>query len=355
LVIGIEADIRAQGDLLQAILTIDRQDELLLAAAALASPGCPVVFTGMGSSLAAARLAAQRIAASGRWTTVVEAGELFHYGLEGWPAGSLFVLVSQSGRSAEVVALAERLRSIGGIRLITVVNDLSSRLASLGDVVVPLRAGMETTVSTKTFLATLVVLQELADALTGDPGRTAGLILGAELPQLVRRLASGPEIADEAALGFSSVDALVVVGRGPAFAAADYAALILKETCALPAEAMPAGSFRHGPIEITGPAAGMIVLAPEGRTQTLSIRLAADTARLGSPTWLLTTSGDVPSSRGVGSDTRGLVVSELPSIPEMLAALLYAVPLQRLAVTLAELRGRQPGVLERSAKVTTME
>jgi len=352
---GFETDIRAQSALLRDLLTVNRQDDLLGRAAGLFSPGCPVVFTGMGSSLAAARPAAARVAAAGLWATAAEAGELLHYGLDTLRQGSLVVLVSQSGRSAETVALGRRLRSTGGIRIIAVVNDLASPLAGLADIVVPMHAGTEVTVSTKTFVATFVALNALADALIGISGETVNLALGADLASKLSLLASTPEIARASAVRFSSVQSLVVIGRGPAFSAADYGALILKEAAAFAAEAMFAGSFRHGPIEIAGPATGIVVLAPPGQTQSLCVRLATDTARLGSPTWLLAgpDQGTPNGSRVDALD--GLVISDLPDIPEVLAPLLYCVPLQHLAVHLAVMRNRQPGVVERSSKVTDSE
>ncbi len=63
--------------------------------------------------------------------------------------------------------------------------------------------------------------------------------------------------------------ALVVVGRGPALSAADYGALILKETAAIAAECLAGGSFRHGPLEVAGAAVGVVVLAPTGPTSGL--------------------------------------------------------------------------------------
>ena len=352
---GFEADIRAQGELIRDLLSLDSDTSTLRAAASLASAGRPIVFAGMGSSLAAARPAADRLIASGRWAMAVEAGELLHYGDDALTRGSLVILVSQSGRSAETLALGERLHSAGESRLVAVVNDPASPLAGVANVVVPIHAGTEVTVSTKTFMASVVSLYTLADELIGSPGLTVDLALQCDLASRLAQVAAEPVIAAAAATAFSTVAALVVVGRGPAFAAAEYGALILKEACAIEAEAIPGGSFRHGPIEVAGPATGIVVLAPAGRTQALSVRLAADTARLGSPTWLLTGDGYETNGSGDVSTARDLLLSELPAVPEMLAPLLYSVPLQHLALKLAELRGREPGVVERSTKVTVSE
>ena len=352
---GLEGDIRAQGELLRDLLVVYRQDELLESAASLLSPGCPVVFAGMGGSLAAARPAAARVAAAGVWAIAAEAGELLHYGLDSLPRGSLVILVSQSGRSAETLALGQRLRCASGSRVIAIVNDLASPLARLADLVLPMHVGPEVTVSTKTFIATFVVAHALADVLVGAGGATVSMALAADLSSKLASLTSTPEIAAASAARFSTVSALVVIGRGPSFAAADYGALILKEAAALATEAMLGGSFRHGPIEIAGPRTGIIVLAPSGPTQSLCVQLATDMARVGSPTWLLTETNPRPTEVVTFAATDELVATCLPKVPELLAPVLYCVPLQHLAVQLAAARSRQPGVFEHAMKVTVIE
>jgi glucosamine--fructose-6-phosphate aminotransferase (isomerizing) len=351
----LEADILGQGELLREVLLVYRQPDLLRSAAALLSPGCPVVFTGMGSSLAAARPAAARVAAAGVWACATEAGELLHYGLDGLPRGSLVVLISQSGRSAETLAIGERLHALRRTRAVAIVNDLESPIAGLADLVLPMHVGPELTVSTKTYVSTFVVAHALADALVGTSGEIVNLALASDLPSKLGSLASLPEIADAGAARLSSVRTLVVIGRGPSFSAAEYGALILKEAAALAAEAMLGGSFRHGPIEIAGPDTGIVVLAPSGPTQSLCVRLATDTARLGSPTWLLTRPDPGAPGAARSETPGGLITSHLPDVPEVLAPLLYCVPLQHLAVQLAAAWNRQPGVVERSSKVTAFE
>jgi glucosamine--fructose-6-phosphate aminotransferase (isomerizing) len=344
------ADIEAQGSVVRDVLcawTAPGAPEWG-ALRELVPSWAPLVLTGMGSSLIAAR------AALTRWTErpilVHDASELLHH-RSGWlDPTAVFVLISQSGRSVEPLALAQRL-SLGRAsgRLIALVNDVTSPLAALASLVVPLRAGPEAAVATRTFMASFLAVHGLLDAL-GTPGAVLPAALEADVPGHLERLAGDEGGASDAAALFTAVDALVVVGRGPATIAAEYAALVLKETAAMPAEAMTGGAFRHGPIELVGPRMGVIVLAPAGPTQQLGLRLAADTAALGSPTWLLT---DDPA--GVAPHAGPLLVERLPMVPEPVAALVLAVPLQQLAAQLALARGRQPGVLLRSQKVTEVE
>lgn len=346
-----EADVLSQGTALRRVRTYYGRDGIaaLRAMEALGRAASEIVFTGMGSSLSAARPAAHRLAPH-RPTRVWEAAELLHYGLDAIPADALVVLVSQSGRSVETLAVGEALRRRTGACLVSVTNDPSSPMAVISDVTLPILAGEEATVSTKTWMTTFAVLDAVAETLAAGQGREALATIPDDLPDVIQGIADQRGIASRAAAALAGCDSLVLVARGPALAAADYGALIIKETAGCAAEAMAGGSFRHGPLEIAGPAISLVVLAPQGRTRDLCLRLAVETAQLGSPTWLI--GGDAGSLPG---ETAQLLVTRLPDVPEAFAPLTLSVPLQWLAAELATRRGRQPGVLLRSRKVTDIE
>jgi glucosamine 6-phosphate synthetase-like amidotransferase/phosphosugar isomerase protein len=90
-----------------------------------------------------------------------------------------------------------------------------------------------------------------------------------------------------------------------------------------------------------------VVILDHPVTSSLACRLATDTARLGSPTWLLT-------SDDIAQDDR-LMVTRLPAVPDPLTPLPYSVAIQQLAARVAVLRGREPGALFRATKVTANE
>lgn len=343
-----EDDLPNQGDVLQGVL--DRyggDDPGLAQIVRLAADAPAVAFVGMGSSRSASLAPADRLALL-RPTTAYEAGELLHYGLRGIAPGTLVVLTSQSGRSAETLEVARRLRAAGTTRLVTVTNDPVSPLAELADVTLPILAGHEMTVSTRTFVTSFAVLHAIADAL-GAPEPWLPAARAARLPALLAGLARDLAPAGAAARRFGACRSLVVVGRGPGLAAADYGALIVKETAAFHAEAMAGGSFRHGPFEMSGPGLGLVVLAPDGPTRDLLVRVAADASALGSPAWLLAMREDGAAS------TEALGTTLVPAVAEPLAPIVLAARLQALAAALATERAREPGVLTRSQKVTDVE
>lgn len=161
---------------------------------------------------------------------------------------ALFLAVSQSGRSPDLLALAEAARADGALT-VAVVNDPASPLAGLCEVVLPLHAGPERSVAaTKSYLAALAALLQLAAHASGDVG----------LDRAVRTLADNLDDAlardwRPALSLLGSAQSLYVAGRGPGFAAAQEAALKFKETCSIHAEAMSSAELKHGPMALAGP------------------------------------------------------------------------------------------------------
>jgi glutamine---fructose-6-phosphate transaminase (isomerizing) len=355
------SDVAAQGSVVRGIAAA-AADPHGLGAALIAATGLlgdadrPIVLVGMGSSLHAGRTALPRFAAIGRWASAIDAGELLHFGLSGLPADAALVLVSQSGRSAETVALAERLRSAAPDRpILAIVNDLDSPLARLATLALPMGAGVEAAVATRTFLAASVLLQLLADGLAATDEARRGL---SALADALDKLAASETAALAAADRLADVQALELVGRGATLGIAHYGALTIKETGAFPAEALSGGAFRHGPLELVDAPAGAVVLVPAGPTGKLAIGLAREIAAVGWSTWVIGAASVVQelTAHGIVAGWGGrLVVTAVPDLRGPLAALPLVVPLQQLAAILAERRGRVPGLLLRGSKVTDIE
>jgi glucosamine--fructose-6-phosphate aminotransferase (isomerizing) len=180
------------------------------------------------------------------------------YGRRPKMQGALFVAISQSGKSPDLLTLAEAARADGALT-VALVNDTDSPLAGLCEVVLPLHAGPERSVAaTKSYIASLAGVLQLVAAWSGDP----------ILDRAVSRL---PDYLDGALRRswlpatplLESVRGLYVVGRGPGFAAAQEAALKLKETGGLHAEAGSSAELRHGPMAIAGPDLPVLVFSQD--------------------------------------------------------------------------------------------
>ncbi len=306
----------------------------------------PVVVTGMGSSLSAGRVLHAVLVPAGRIVILEDAGELLHYGMGAAARVGCLVAVSQSGRSAETARVVERFRSIG-VPIIAVVNDAESPVAAAADVVLDIGAGAEAAVATRTFVASVAVLALVAGRVVAGGPTVGDLAAVADEMDLQLHEDSGTR----AARHLAGCRAILVVGRGPALGAADYAALTIKETAAIPAESMSGGAFRHGPLELAAADAGFVVIAPAGPTAAIAAGVAREVAALGRPTWLLASAG----LAGAPDDPPTLLSAGIPDLHEALAPLTCAVPLQQAAQELARAAGRQAGVTVLATKVTDRE
>lgn len=157
------------------------------------------------------------------------------------------IAISQSGRSPDVLAGVEAHKKAGNL-VVALVNDETSPLASIADVVLPLCAGVERSVAaTKSYIAALATLAFLTARWANDDSLDAAVrLLPEELP-----IAFDMDWS-RASETLVPANNLFVLGRGYSLAVAQEAALKLKETCGLHAEAFSAAEVRHGPMAIVG-------------------------------------------------------------------------------------------------------
>ena len=183
----------------------------------------------------------------------------------------LLLVISQSGRSDDLIEIAAMARSAGAVTA-AIVNDPTSPLAQTAEIVLPLAAGPELSVAaTKSFVASLAALLQLVAAWTGDAAMVAAF---ARLPNRLDE-ASGLDWS-QAIEPLARATSMVTIGRGPTLAIAREAALKLKETCELHAEAFSAAEFRHGPIALVSSAYPILALAPTDKSAAGLAKLAGD-------------------------------------------------------------------------------
>lgn len=159
--------------------------------------------------------------------------------------GSLCLAISQSGASPDLLASVRKARE-GGALVVALVNAADTPLAHLADHALPLCAGLETSVAaTKSFIASLSALIHLVASWTRDKG------LYESLRKAPKQLEHAWRLDWSAAIErLRPAGDLYVVGRGLGLGVAQEAALKLKETCALHAEAVSAAELRHGPMAL---------------------------------------------------------------------------------------------------------
>jgi glucosamine--fructose-6-phosphate aminotransferase (isomerizing) len=257
------------------------------------------------------------------------------YGVPQDLRGCLFIALSQSGRSPDLLAAVAAAKAAGATILV-LCNSPDAPLIAAADLVIELRAGVETSVAaTKSFLATLAALIRLVaawrqdaqldsylDALPAQMDRSWGLDWSAALPPL------------------ESAAHLYVVGRGLGLGAAQESALKCKETCGLHAEAFSSAELRHGPYALLGANFPALLLAQSDATQAGVVALGSELARRGVPVMI------------AGAPAGGAI--ELPTIPAAaeIAPILLVQSAYRLIAALALRRGFDPDRPPHLRKVT---
>ncbi len=186
-------------------------------------------------------------------------------------ADQLFLAISQSGSSGDLIEQASAARASGAVTA-CITNDTASELARRCEFVLSMAAGPELSVpATKTFIASLSALARLTALWAEDEA------LASALRRLPDRLAAAGEL-DWSRLveSFAGADSLVTIGRGPTLAIAREAALKLKETSNLHAEAFSAAEFLHGPISLVSSHYPILMFTPTDDAAASMRSLAAD-------------------------------------------------------------------------------
>src|SRR5258705_247890 len=160
------------------------------------------------------------------------------YGAQQDMRGCLFLAISQSGRSPDLVAATEAARDAGAI-IVALVNEEDAPLAAAADHAIPLCAGAEESVpATKSFIAALGAIVHLVAEWTRDVELREALV---ETPAALERAWALDWSAGVAPL--EQANHLYVIARGPGLAIPQEAALKCKEVCALDAEAFSSAEW----------------------------------------------------------------------------------------------------------------
>jgi len=293
------------------------------------------VAAGRGSSDAAALLAKYLFETRLGLPTVSAAPSILSiYGRKLNLEKALVLAISQSGRSPDLVEFCRA--AIGpDVLRIGLINDIASPLAGAVDVALPLSAGPEKSVAaTKSCLAAMT----LALGLTAHWRNDAAMIGAFERSPTI--LAAALDQDWSSANAFLDGDGpIYVVGRGPGLAIAAEAALKLKETNALHAEAVSAAEIRHGPFALAGPKLRVIIFAQRDAAFDGLQQLAADLQQRGSPVLFI--------ASGAGSSTA------IPPDGEPVLELIAMLARFYLFANAAALRrGRSPDAPPMLTKIT---
>jgi len=269
---------------------------------------------------------------------------------------SVAIFVSQSGETADTLA-ALRYVQEKVAQIVSVVNVPTSSIARESDVALPILAGIEVGVaSTKAFTCQLTVLALLALKAAADRGRIDAGQLAAHLGDLAllpglmnQALARSDEIAVLAARLAEAQDVLFL-GRGAMFPLAMEGALKLKEISYIHAEGYASGELKHGPIALIDRMVPVVVMAPHDRLFDKTVSNMQEVMARHGQVLLMT---DARGAAEAGEGTWRTL--EMPTVPDLFAPILYAVPAQLLAYHTAVAKGTDVDQPRNLAKSVTVE
>ncbi|MEO8017920.1 MAG: SIS domain-containing protein [Pseudomonadota bacterium] len=249
--------------------------------------------------------------------------------------GVLFIAISQSGKSPDLLAATQNARSSGALT-VALCNTPGSPLMELVEVAVPLHAGPETSVAaTKSYIASLACIAQLVANWTEDRRLLAVL---PQVPELLARAWSrdwskAVEILREAVN-------LFVVARGYGLGIAQEAALKLKETCGLHAEAFSSAEVKHGPMALVREGFPVLMFTQRDDTRAGIEDLASEFAARGAQVLL------------AGAQAKGAISLPTVEAHPVIEPLLTIQSFYAMANALALARGLDPDRPPHLDKVT---
>ncbi len=291
----------------------------------------------------------------------IEVASEFRYRKVVVQADTLFVSISQSGETADTLAALRNAKALspeqgGYLASLAICNVGISSLVRESDLCLLTQAGPEIGVaSTKAFTTQLVALMLLTLSL-GQVRGTLDKALEAELVDELRRL---PTRLDEALAMDAVVEKVselfaekhhaLFLGRGAQYPVAMEGALKLKEISYIHAEAYPAGELKHGPLALVDSDMPVVTVAPNNELlEKLKSNLQEVRARGGE----LLVFADEQAGMSNGEGTH---VVNMPHIHDLLAPILYTIPLQLLSYYVAVLKGTDVDQPRNLAKSVTVE
>ncbi len=267
------------------------------------------------------------------------------------------LFISQSGETADTLASLRYCRD-NGLKIGAVVNVRESTIARESDAVFPILAGPEIGVaSTKAFTCQLAVLASLAIGA----GVSRGTVSAKDEEGMVRHLVEMPRIManvlniiqpqmESLSREISKFKDVLYLGRGTSFPLAMEGALKLKEISYIHAEGYAAGELKHGPIALIDENMPVIVIAPHDRFFDKTVSNMQEVAARGGRIIFIT------DELGAAASTLPTMATiTLPVVDEIIAPIIFSLPIQLLAYHTAVFMGTDVDQPRNLAKSVTVE
>ncbi len=269
--------------------------------------------------------------------------------------GTLFATISQSGETADTLAALQLANTLNYCGTLAICNVPESSITRESDLVFLTRAGAEIGVaSTKAFTTQLTALFMLVILLARRRGmskeRQKQLVMLLEsLPGRINQILELDSLIKLLAEQFNDKNHTLYLGRGTMLPVAMEGALKLKEISYIHAEAYPAGELKHGPLALVDDDMPVVAVAPNNELlEKLKSNLQEVRARGGQLYVFIDSDAKMEESEGVH-------IIRMPPVDELLAPIVYTVPLQLFSYHVAVLKGADVDQPRNLAKSVTVE
>lgn len=306
-----------------------------------------IVMTGMGSSYAACMNAGAILRNAGFNAFTEVSSDLLHYHTEMLTENTLLVLVSQSGQSGEILDLCAA--APASATVVAVTNDPTCALAKHAELTLVMHVTPEDIVSTRSYLASQILMLLFARAFTGAAEEETLQDLRQSLVYLSEAVDDFDEMQQQMR-EYMGVPAYInLIARGWSVATAEGGALFIKEGAKMPSIAFEAAQFRHGPIELVTEGFAALVFIPKGRCEEMQLRIAEEICQYGGKVVVVAEEGvELPR-------LSAMTVIRQHYVSQELAPLVNIVPVQAFIDYVSKDSGIDSGSFRCGSKVTVKQ
>ena len=275
---------------------------------------------------------------------VVIASE-FKYTAKTWNEETLMVFISQSGETADSLTALRYAKETS--HTLAIVNVAGSAMWEEADYVIQTQAGPEIGVAaTKTYLAQLTAIYLLAGTISKNDEIIDKLN---EVPKYIEEAVAKSDEIKALSKRYNFVHNAFYLGRGFSYPIALEGALKLKEITYVHAEGYAAGELKHGPLALINEDMPVIVVIPPGDDYNKTLVNLEEVKARGASVLAVGSEGN----EDLKSKSKEMI-SINPKVPDILAPLVYTVPLQLLAYYVTVDKGFNPDQPKNLAKVITV-
>ena len=285
----------------------------------------------------------------------VEIASEFRYRTVNVPKNSLYITLSQSGETADSLAALQEAKKLSYIGTLAICNVPESSMTREADASLLTNAGTEIGVaSTKAFttqlVALLLVVTMISKAKGGDEEVRKQIIHALnKCSDLIKEVLKLDKEIENLAKDFIEKEHSIFLGRGPFYPIALEGALKLKEISYIHAEGYPAGELKHGPLALIDNEVPVVAVAPnDSLLEKLKSNLEEVRTR-GGKLYVLAEEG------AELTEAEGVKIVRMPKCPEIIAPIVFSVPLQLLSYHVAVMRGTDVDQPRNLAKSVTVE